>query len=97
MSLPNKISPKDFEGWSVDQAVAVPREWSSEYTPLIESSDPGEEPLRGGLLIARFGEGTYIYTSFAWRRQLMAGNAGAYRVFANLVSLPKMAKDTKPQ
>jgi LmbE family N-acetylglucosaminyl deacetylase len=97
MSLPNKISPKDFEGWSVEQAIAVPREWSSEYTPLLESSDPGEEPLRGGLLIARYGEGTYIYTSFAWRRQLRAGNAGAYRVFANLVSLPKTAKVTKPQ
>ena len=97
MSLPNKISPKDFEGWSVEQAVAVPREWSTEYTPLLESSDPGEDPLRGCLLIAPYGEGNYIYTSFAFRRQLIAGNAGAYRVFANLVSLPKMVRVTRPK
>ncbi|MEK6322517.1 MAG: PIG-L family deacetylase [Acidobacteriota bacterium] len=94
MSWPNKISPKDFEGWIVDQAVGVPREWSSEYKPMLESSDPGEEPRQGGLLTARYGEGTYIYTSYEWRRQLMAGNAGAYRVFANLVSLPKMKAAT---
>ena len=77
--------------------MAVPHEWSSEYTPLLESSDPGEDPLRGGLLIAPYGEGNYIYTSFAFRRQLIAGNAGAYRVFANLVSLPKMVRVTRPK
>src|SRR6266404_1806905 len=98
MSRPNKITPKDFEGWIVERAVNIPREWSSEYTPLLESSDPGEEPNRGGLLIARYGEGTYIYSSLLMRRQLLAGNAGAYRVFANLVSLPKVNKSpSKPQ
>jgi len=98
MSTPNKITPKDFEGWLVERAVNIPREWSSEYTPLIESSDPGEEPNRGGLLVARYGEGTYIYISLAMRRQLLAGNAGAYRVFANLLSLPKLNKSpAKPQ
>ena len=98
MSKPNKITPKDFEGWIVDRAVNIPREWSSEYTPLLESSDPGEEPNRGGLLVARYGEGTYIYISLSMRRQLLAGNAGAYRVFADLVSLPKVNKSlARPQ
>ncbi len=94
MSKPNKITPKDFEGWVVERAVNIPREWSSEYTPLLESSDPGEEPNRGGLLVARYGEGTYVYVSLSMRRQLLAGNAGAYRVFANLVTLPKVKAAT---
>lgn len=94
MQRPNKIASADFEGWSVERAANVPREWSREYTPLLEASDPGEEPNRGSLLLARYGEGSYIYTSLSWRRQLLNGNRGAYRVFANLVSLPKTF--TKP-
>ncbi|HSB09424.1 MAG TPA: PIG-L family deacetylase [Blastocatellia bacterium] len=97
MSRPNKITTKDFEGWVLERAVNVPREWSAEYRPLLESSDPGEEPNRGGLLVASYGEGTYMYTSYQWRRQLLAGNAGAYRVFANLVSFAKATKPAKPQ
>jgi LmbE family N-acetylglucosaminyl deacetylase len=97
MQRPNKITSTDFEGWAVERASNVPREWSSEYTPLLEASDSGEEPNRGTLLVARYGEGTYIHTSLAWRRQLLNGNAGAYRVFANLVSLQKTLKTAKPQ
>ena len=96
MVRPNKITSKDFEGWLIDRAVNIPREWSSEYTPLLETSDPGEDSNRGTLLIARYGEGAYIYTSLAWRRQLLSGNGGAYRVFANIVNLPKAVKTTKP-
>ncbi len=92
MSRPNTITSKDFDGWLADRAINVPREWSSEYKALLESSDPGEEPNRGGLLVARFGEGTYLFASYEWRRQLLAGNRGAYRVFANLVSLPKSGR-----
>jgi LmbE family N-acetylglucosaminyl deacetylase len=92
LSKPNKITSNDFDGWLVDRAVGVPREWSSEYRPLLESSDPGEEPSRGSLLVARYGEGAYIYTSLALRRQLLAGNAGAYRVMANLLSVTRTAK-----
>ncbi len=98
LSRPNKITAKDFEGWVVERAVNIPREWSSEYTPLLESSDPGEEPNRGSLLLARYGEGSYIYISLSMRRQLLVGNAGAYRVFADLVSLSKVNKTpAKPQ
>lgn len=97
MQFPNKIVSADFEGWVVNRASDVPREWSGEYAPLLETSDPGDEANRGTLLIARAGGGAYIYTSLALRRQLLNGNGGAYRLFANLVSLPKMTKAPGPQ
>lgn len=98
MSKPNRITAQDFEGWVVERAVYVPREWATEYTALLESSDAGEEAQRGGLLIAHYGEGTFIYTTYNWQRQLLAANAGAYKMLANMVSLPKVSKsETKPQ
>ena len=89
LSKPNKITRKDFDGWVSDQAVNLPREWSAEFTPLLESSDPGEGPSQGGLLVARYGEGSYVFTSFNWRSQFKAMNPGAYRMLANFVSFPK--------
>lgn len=98
MSRPNQITAKDFEGWFVERAANVPRQWSSEYVPLLETGDPGEEPSRGALLVSRYGDGAYILSSLSLRRQLIAGNAGAYRLFANLVSLSKTSKPTpRPQ
>jgi len=66
-----------FRGWIVERAVNIPREWPSEYHAAARIERPGEEPNRGGLLVARYGEGAYIYNSLAMRRQLLAGNAGA--------------------
>ena len=57
------------------------------YTALLESHDTGEPPQRGGEVTARLGKGTYVYTAYAWFRQLPAGVPGAYRMFANLISL----------
>jgi hypothetical protein len=59
------------------------------YVPLLETRDPGEPPQLGGQLLARLGKGNYIYTAFSWFRQLPAGVPGAYRLFANMLSLPK--------
>ena len=59
------------------------------YVPLLESRDPGEAPQNGGEVYARLGKGQYVYTSYAWFRQLPAGVPGAYRLFANLLSLAK--------
>ncbi|HEX8088539.1 MAG TPA: PIG-L family deacetylase [Blastocatellia bacterium] len=92
MSKPNKITARDFEEWVRERALNLPREWAAQYTPLLESADPGEEPRRGGLLVAAYGEGSFIYTSYSWRRQLLAMNPGAYRVLANLISYPKQIK-----
>ena len=98
MSKPNKVTARDFEDWVEERAVNLPKEWAAEYTPLLESTDPGEEPRRGGLLVAKYGEGSFIYTSYQWRRQLLAMNPGAYRVLANLISYPKQSvKQAAPQ
>lgn len=98
MSKPNRITAQDFEGWVVERAVYVPREWAAEYTALLESGDAGEEARRGGLLVARYGEGTFIYTTYNWHRQLLAANTGAYKMLANMVSLPNASKaEAKPQ
>ena len=39
-------------------------------------------------LLAEVGEGTYLYSPLVFYRQLEALNPGAWRLFANLVSLP---------
>jgi hypothetical protein len=96
MSKPNKVAAQDFEGWIDERAANLPREWATEYTPLLESSDPGQEPRRGGLLVAKYGEGSFIYTSYAWRRQLLAMNPGAYHILANLISYSKLVKKLPP-
>ena len=86
---PNKITEKDFEGWVQERGLYFAESWGKEWVPLISSHDPGEEPLPGGLLVAKVGEGYYVYTSYSWFRQLPAGVPGAYRLFVNLLSLGK--------
>lgn len=84
---PNKISPQDFENWVQERGLYFAEEWSPEWVPLLASNDPGEEPLQGGLVVAPVGKGFYVYTGFSWFRQLPAGVPGAYRIFANILSL----------
>jgi hypothetical protein len=86
---PNKISGKDFDGWVQERGAYFMKEWDAAYHPLLASNDPGEALKSGGLLEARYGKGRYIYTAYAWFRQLPAGVPGAVRIFANLISLPK--------
>lgn len=84
---PNRLAPADFEGWVQERGLYFLGEWDERYTPLMEMADPGEDPKRGALLVAPVGEGLYVYTGLAFFRQFPAGVAGAYRLFANLVSL----------
>ncbi len=84
---PNAIGPADFEGWVQERGLYFLGEWDERYTPVMEMADPGEDPKRGGLLVAPVGDGLYVYTGLAFFRQFPAGVAGAYRLFANLVSL----------
>ena len=86
-SAPNRIGPADFEGWVQERGLYFLGEWDERYTPVMEMSDPGEDPKRGGLLVAEVGEGLYVYTGLAFFRQFPAGVPGAYRLFANLVSM----------
>jgi LmbE family N-acetylglucosaminyl deacetylase len=87
MTTPNRLTPADFDGWVQERGLYFPNEWDNAFTPLFSANDPGEAPLRGGLLVAKYGQGYYVYTGLAFFRQLPAGVPGAYRLFANLVSL----------
>jgi hypothetical protein len=89
LNYPNKINASDFDGWVQERGLYFPVEWDENYSAILSSNDPGESPLNGGLLVAPYGEGYYIYTSYAWFRQLPAGVPGAYRIFANLISIGK--------
>ena len=89
MTVPNKITSKDFEGWVQERGLYFPKKWDPAWTPILSSNDPKEKPLDGGLLVAKFGQGYFIYTSYSWFRQLPAGVPGAYRLFANMLSLGK--------
>jgi LmbE family N-acetylglucosaminyl deacetylase len=91
LNTPNKITSADFEGWVQERGVYFPNQWDAHFTPLLACGDPGEAPLKGGLLVAQHGRGYFVYTGLAWFRQLPAGVPGAYRLFANLVSLGKSA------
>ena len=83
---PNDITEKDFAGWVQERGLYFMSQWDSNFIPLLESHDPGEAPQKGGLLVAHYGKGTYIYTGYAFFRQLPAGVPGAVRLFVNLVS-----------
>jgi LmbE family N-acetylglucosaminyl deacetylase len=88
-NLPNKITDADFMGWVQERNAYNLVTFDSRYTSLLESHDEGEQPNNGGMVIANIGKGTYIYTSYSWFRQLPAGVPGAYRIFANMLNLPK--------
>ncbi|HEV2392788.1 MAG TPA: PIG-L family deacetylase [Verrucomicrobiae bacterium] len=89
LNVPNKISSADFVGWVQERGLYFPSQWDEHFTPILACNDPGEAPLKGGLLVAHYGRGYFVYTGLAWFRQLPAGVPGAYRLFANLVSLGK--------
>ncbi len=86
---PNKITEKDFSGWVEERGSKWMKSWDAHYEALLETHDEGQEPQKGGLLYAPYGKGVYIYNAYAFYRQLPEGVAGAYRLFANLISLPR--------
>jgi LmbE family N-acetylglucosaminyl deacetylase len=83
---PNTITAHDFDGWVQERGLYFMSKWDDHYTPLLSSHDPKEEPQKGGLLRAQYGKGTYIYTGYAFFRQLPAGVPGAVRLYVNLLS-----------
>jgi LmbE family N-acetylglucosaminyl deacetylase len=87
LNAPNKITAADFKGWVQERGLYFPNKWDANWTALLSCNDPGEKPLDGGLLVAKSGQGYFVYTGYAFFRQLPAGVAGAYRLFANMVSL----------
>jgi hypothetical protein len=86
LSAPNRITEADFQGWVQDRSLYMPRSFDRAYTPVLEMSDPGEPGNQGGILIASYGKGTYVYTTLAFFRQLPNGVPGAARLFVNLLA-----------
>jgi len=86
MNYPNKITQKDFEGWVQERGLYFPGTWSNEFKPIFSCHDPGEETLTGGMLIAKYGKGNYIYSAYSWFREMPEGVPGAYRIYVNMIS-----------
>ncbi len=84
---PHRIDPEDWDGWPQERGLYFAGQWDPAYTPLLEMQDPGREPVRGGLLVARPGAGTFVYTGISFFRSLPAGVPGAVRLFVNLLAL----------
>jgi LmbE family N-acetylglucosaminyl deacetylase len=84
---PNPITSEDWEGWPQERGLYFAGTWSSAYSPLLEMADPGSAPVRGGLLVTQYGNGTYVYTGLSFFRAIPAGVVGAYRLFMNLLDL----------
>lgn len=89
LNTPNKITSADFDGWVQERGLYFPNKWDDHFVPILACNDPGEDPAKGALLIAKYGKGYYIYTGLGFFRQLPAGVPGAYRLFANMVSIGK--------
>jgi hypothetical protein len=86
LNYPNKITEHDFQGWLQERGLYFASNWDARYQTMVSMSDPGEPALPGGILVARYGKGTFIYTGLAFFRQLPAGVPGAFRLFANLLA-----------
>jgi len=85
LGSPNRIGAEDWDGWVQERGLYFARSWNAAYRPLLKTHDPGEGPLKGGLLVATVGKGKYVYTGISFFRQLPAGVPGAFRLFANLL------------
>ena len=89
LNYPNKITSKDFDGWVQERGLYFPNEWGPEFSPILSLNDKGESAKNGSLLVAKYGKGHYIYTGLSFFREFPAGVSGAYRLFANMLSIGK--------
>ena len=97
LNFPNKITQNDFKGWVQERGLYFPGSWSKEYTPILSMNDKGESAKKGSLLIAKYGKGNYIYTGLSFFRELPAGVSGAYKLFANMLSVGKENIEVKQE
>ncbi|RDY61775.1 PIG-L family deacetylase [Flagellimonas nanhaiensis] len=89
VNFPNAVKESDFDGWVQERGLYFPKEWAPEFTPVLSMSDEDEAPTEGSLLVAPHGKGYYIYTGLSFFRELPAGVSGAYKLFANMLSIGK--------
>ena len=96
LAYPNTITESDFGGWIQDRTLYMPRTHAGEYAAVVSTNDPGEPPNDGPILVAKYGAGTYVYTTFAFFRQLPNGVPGAARLFVNLLAAKAPEKTVVP-
>jgi LmbE family N-acetylglucosaminyl deacetylase len=89
LHVPNEITHHDFDGWVQERGLYFANEWDPKYQSVLETHDPGEQPMPGGMLYTKCGKGVYIFTAYSWFRELPAGVPGAFRIFANMLSAAK--------
>ena len=89
LTWPNQITAQDFTGWVEERGHGFVKSWDAHYQAPLETHDADQDPQKGGLVYAKYGKGVYVYVAFALYRQLPDGVPGAYRLFANLLSLPR--------
>lgn len=85
---PNELGSETWADWVQERGLYFPEEYDERYLELVSLHDPGEEPRESSMLIAEYGDGTYLYTALVWYRQLKVFHPGAYKAFANMISLP---------
>lgn len=95
INYPNKITDTDFTGWVQERGLYFPNEWGKEFTPILSMHDKGESAKKGSLLVAKYGKGHFIYTGLSFFRELPAGVSGAFKLYANLLSVGKNTKKIK--
>jgi LmbE family N-acetylglucosaminyl deacetylase len=96
LAKPNKIGQDDFANWVQERALYMPRTFDPAYRTVFSMNDKGDPPQDGAVLIAPLGKGVYVYTTFAFFRELPAGNPGAARLFVNLLSATPAAANRPP-
>ncbi|MEO8933599.1 MAG: PIG-L family deacetylase [Xanthomarina sp.] len=89
LNTPNKITQEDFKGWVQERGLYFPNKWGKEFTPILSMHDKGESAKKGSLLVAKYGKGYYMYTGLSFFREFPEGVPGAYRLFANMLSIGK--------
>ncbi|TYP98721.1 GlcNAc-PI de-N-acetylase [Tenacibaculum adriaticum] len=87
LNYPNTITEADFNGWVQERGLYFPDKWGQEFIPILSMNDKNETPKQGSLLVAKYGKGNYVYTGLSFFRELPAGVPGAYKLFANLLSV----------
>lgn len=85
-NYPNKITDSDWDTWVQERGLYYPMAWAPEYETFVSMADPGEAPFDGGILMAKYGKGTYLYTNLVFYRQIQSQVPGGYRIFTNLIS-----------
>lgn len=86
LNTPNKITTADFEGWVQERGLYFAANWDTAYVPLLSWADKGQPAADGGLIVAPYGKGQFVYTGISFFRELPAGVVGAYRLLANILS-----------